>query len=131
MSRSTTYNPAIAPDPATWLAEPEQERIRSVATFHMVNRLKAGNAKAHAAVHVIVENQVAMGVGPTVRAIKRLQGQGLSRHDALHAVGAVVSSYMLASMRTPKEASSASFQSEINAAIEQLDAESWRKEYGA
>jgi hypothetical protein len=131
MSSSTSYNPASAPDPAAWLAEPEQERVRSVSTFHMVNRLNAGNAKAHAAVHVIVENQVAMGIGPTVRAMARLQSQGLSRHDALHAVGAVVSSYMFASMHAPQEADSASLQSQINAALVRLDADAWRREYGA
>lgn len=131
MLRETSYNPENTPSPSNWLELPEQERVRIVSTFHMVHRLKSGNAKAHAAIHVIVENQVAMGFGPTVRAMARLQSQGLSRHDALHAVGSVVSGYMFAAMRKPAEADSHALQSEINSAIERLDAESWRKEYGA
>lgn len=130
MLRETSYNAEKAPSPTDWLELPEQERIRVVSTFHMVHRLKSGNAKAHAAIHVIVENQIAMGFGPTVRAMARLQTQGLSRHDSLHAVGSVVSGYMFEAMRKPAEADSQTLQSEINAAIERLDAESWRKEYG-
>ena len=130
MLRETTYNPENAPSPTEWLGLPEQERIRVVSTFHMVHRLKSGNARAHAAIHVIVENQVATGFGPTVRAMARLQTQGLTRHDSLHAVGSVVSGYMFEAMRKSTESDSQNLQSEINAAIERLNAESWRKEYG-
>jgi hypothetical protein len=131
MSRDTSYNPEQQPAAGEWLATPEHERIRVVATFHMVNRIKSGNAKAHAAMHVIVENQVAMGFGPTVRAIDRLQREGLSRHDSLHAIGSVLSEFMFSAMRKPAETGSQVLQSQINAAIESLDAESWRKNYGS
>ncbi len=124
----TSYNPEIAPSPADWLGMPEHERVRIVSTFHMVHRLKAGDTKGHAAMHVIVEHQIAMGFGPTVRAMARLQAQGLSRHDSLHAVGSVVCSHMFEAMRKPANADSGALQSEINAAIERLDAGSWRKE---
>jgi hypothetical protein len=130
MLRQTCYNPDVAPDAADWLKSPEQERIRIVSNFHMVHRLKSGNAKAHAAIHVIIENQVAMGFGPTVRAMSRLQTQGLSRHDSLHAVGSVVSGHMFEAMRQSVEADSHTLQSELNAAIERLDAESWLKKHG-
>jgi hypothetical protein len=120
MPRQTSYDPERAPDPAAWLAEPDQERIRVVATFHSAHRLKSGNAKAHAAVHVIVENQIASGFGPTVRAFARLQGQGLSRHDAIHAVGAVMTQFMFAAIRDPQATDAESLQAQINAAIERL-----------
>ena len=131
MAIRTSYDPEYPPAGSDWLALPEQERIRVVATHHMANRLKSGNAKAHAALHVMVENQVARGLGPTVRAVSRLQAQGLSRHDALHAIGAVVSSHVFAAMREPKAAQSQELQSSINAALERLTAESWRAGYGA
>jgi hypothetical protein len=131
MPRQTSYDPERAPDPAAWLAEPEQERIRVAATFHSVHRLKSGNAKAHAAIHVIVENQIASGFGPTVRAMARLQGQGLSRHDAIHAVGSVVSEFMLAALRDPPATDAESLQAQVNAAIEQLDAAAWHIARGA
>jgi Domain of unknown function (DUF1841) len=129
MNRETSYKPENQPRPAEWLAMSEEERIRVVSTHHMVNREKSGNAKAHAAIHVIVENQVAMGFGPTVRAFERLRQQGLSRHDCIHAVGSVVSEYMFSALREPATADSATLQAQVNAAIERLDAESWRKAY--
>jgi hypothetical protein len=128
MRHETSYNPNVAPNPGDWLGLPEHERMRIVSTFHMVHRLKAGDAKGHAAMHVIVENQIAIGFGPTVRAMARLQTQGLSRHDALHAIGSVVSNHMFEAMRKPAKADSGTLQSELNAAIERLDAASWRKE---
>lgn len=130
MRRETSYNPEKQLPAADWLAMPEGERIRIVATHHMVNREKSGNAKAHAAMHVIVENQIAMGFGPTVRAFERLRQQGLSRHDSIHAVGSVLSEYMFSALREPASADTATLQAQINAAIERLDAESWRKSYG-
>lgn len=70
-----------------------------------------------------------MGFGPTVRAIARLQTQGLSRHDSVHAVGSVVASYLFEAMRDSVEGDAHSLQSEMNAAIERLDAQSWRQQY--
>jgi hypothetical protein len=130
MPRQTFYNPDNAPNPTEWLALPEQERIRVAFMFHMARRLKSGNAKAHAAIHVIIENQIAMGFGPTVRAMTRLQTQGLSRHDSLHAIGSVVSSHIYEATRQHVETDSHTVQAAMNAAIERLDVESWRREYG-
>jgi hypothetical protein len=46
--------------------------------YHRRNRLSVGqSARAHAATHVIVENQVAMGDATVVPAT-------LDRHDAVH-----------------------------------------------
>jgi hypothetical protein len=40
--------------------------------------------------HVIVENQAAQGLEtPVRRTLARLQAEGLSRHDAVHAVGSI------------------------------------------
>jgi hypothetical protein len=131
MQPETSYNPESPPAPGEWLQLPEHERVRIVATYHMVHRLKSGSAKAHAALHAIVENQAATGFGPTVRALARLQRQGLSRHEAVHAVGSIVSGFMFAAMNSPSQPDSHALQSAINSRIEALDAQSWRKEYGA
>lgn len=49
------------------------------------------SGKLHGVAHVVVENQIALGDHPTVReALARLMGEGLDRHDGLHAVGSVV-----------------------------------------
>jgi hypothetical protein len=131
MQPETSYNPESPPAPGEWLQLPEHERVRIVATYHMVHRLKSGSAKAHAALHAIVENQAATGFGPTVRALARLQRQGLTRHEAVHAVGSVVSGFMFAAMNSPSQCDFRALQSAINSRIEALDAQSWRKEYGA
>jgi hypothetical protein len=48
-------------------------------------------AKLPSVAHVSVENQVALGDPPAVKeTLTRLMGEGLDRHDAVHAVGSVV-----------------------------------------
>jgi hypothetical protein len=54
--------------------------------------------------------------------------EGLSRHDAVHAVGCAVNEHMLAliNAKYPGEVSIESYY----AAVESLTAERWRHEYG-
>lgn len=80
------YDPDRAPDPARWLARPEDERIEAVERYHRREHIRLPRPTLHAVMHVIVENQIALGETPVVEAIPRLMGEGLSRHDALHAV---------------------------------------------
>ena len=79
------YDPEQKPHASEWLALGEQERIDLASQFHKAARIKIPNAIAHASIHVIVENQIAENIEPIVRAMSRLQREGLSRHDALHA----------------------------------------------
>jgi hypothetical protein len=52
-------------------------------------------AKAHAIFHVIVENQAALGDEIPVRGtLDRLMGEGLDRHEAIHAVASVLSGHV-------------------------------------
>jgi len=47
----------------------------------------------HASIHVIVENQAALGDDtPVAGAIERLMAEDIDRHEAIHAVGSVLSS---------------------------------------
>jgi hypothetical protein len=55
---------------------------------------------------VIVENQIAEGYEPTVRAIVRLTAGGLDRHEAVHAIGSIIS-----------------------AGIERITAKAWREKF--
>jgi hypothetical protein len=83
------YDARKAPDPEEWLALDEQERIDLVIDYHRRRRLPVGqSAKAHAATHVVVENQIAMGDPGVVPAtLDCLMKEGLDRHDAIHAIG--------------------------------------------
>ena len=96
---SARYDPMTAPEPAAWLACSEQERLRQVEAHHEQAKVKLPNATLHAVVHVAVENQIAEGFAPTLRAMERLSGGGLDRHEALHAIGNVLSHHIFGAMK--------------------------------
>lgn len=122
---STYYDPNVELDPQAWLALSELERIRLVQSHHVSTRVRVPNMKAHAAMHAAVENQIATGYGPSKRAIARLQSEGLTRHEAVHAVASVVAQfiYELNTGQTAEQQSS--FQSRMGQAIEGLHAQQW------
>ena len=94
-------------------------------------RVKLPNVTTHAAIHVVVENQIAEGLDPVVRAMVRLMREGLSRHEALHAIGCVVAEHSFEALNTDDQNFINTAQARYNAAVERLTAESWRQEYGA
>jgi len=88
------YDPNKAPDPDVWCALAESKQILLVKQYHMRKRVKLPNAEIHAVFHVIVENQVAMGDEKNVsKTLDRLIADGLDRHDALHAIGSVLTEH--------------------------------------
>ena len=71
-------------------------------SYHRKNRFTAPNLTAHAAFHVVVENQVALGDETPVQAtLVRLMAEGLDRHDAVHAIGSVLASHVFDLFKTP------------------------------
>lgn len=97
------YNPMRTPDPEQWLALDEQERATLVAAHHRRTRVKLPNLQLHAAIHVVVENQLAEGVAVVHETLERLTAEGLDRHDAIHAIGSVVTECLWDAMnRTPR-----------------------------
>ncbi|MCF6204269.1 MAG: DUF1841 family protein [Methylococcaceae bacterium] len=85
------YIALLAPEPEEWLAIDESERINLVEIFHedFEEEVPKGKERIHASIHVIVENQlIETEYAPIV--VKKLIQQGLDRHDALHAVGAII-----------------------------------------
>ena len=76
----------------------------------------------HAIVHAVIENQVAMGdESPAHRTIERLMGEGLDRHDAVHAVGSVLAAHITDTLQAGGPNNLA-----YNEAVERLTAEIWR-----
>jgi len=54
------------------------------------------NANLHSVTHVVVENQVLLGdETPVAATLDRLLGEGLSRHDAIHAIGTALAPVIL------------------------------------
>jgi hypothetical protein len=125
----TYYDPDKSPVAQYWLALGESERIRLAQSYHVSARIRTPNLKAHAVVHVIVENQIAMGFGPSRRAVERLQSEGLSRHDAVHAIGSVVAAHAYELMNA-KQVDPGPTQRRLNAAIDELSASGWRASAG-
>ncbi len=98
MARS--YDPLNAPDPDDWRSMDEGERMMLVTEYHRQAAVEPPNEQAHVAVHVIVENQIALGDETSAPAtLERLMREGLDRHEAIHAVGSVLADFMQALIR--------------------------------
>ena len=94
------HDPLVPPDPEEWLAVDEEERIELVLEYHQRADIELPNQTVHAAIHAIVENQVALGDEvPVGRTLERLMREGLDRHDAIHAVGTVLAGLIWELMR--------------------------------
>jgi hypothetical protein len=117
------YDPSVAPASEAWLSLDEQERLAAVRQYHKRSHTKLPNAQGHAIVHTIVENQVAEGHAVATRVLDRLIQAGLSRHDAIHAIGATLLKHMSQAMQGEQSFSAESYEAEL----EQLTAEGWLK----
>jgi hypothetical protein len=87
MKTTKKYDPDKTPDLDEWRGTGEAERIEMVRRYHRKAGIELPNEQIHAAIHVIVENQIAEGDRIPVReTLVRLMSEGLDRHDALHAI---------------------------------------------
>ncbi len=125
MNTPFAYNPEIQPDAEAWLALDEQERIWLVEKYHRRAKIELPRETAHAALHAIVENQIAMDFGPVVRAFPRLMKQGLSRHDAIHAVASVLTDLLSEQASGNAKDSGESVEARYGAEVERLSAKEW------
>jgi sirohydrochlorin ferrochelatase len=85
-----TYDPETAPDPAEWLGLEESKRVILVASYHRRAKIEPPEPQIHAAIHTVVENQLAEELQTVRETLERLKTEGLSRHDTIHAVGSVL-----------------------------------------
>jgi len=117
------YNPLKAPDPEEWLAIDEHERIDMVVEYHRRKRIRIPGMEAHAAFHVTVENQIALGdETPVKRKLEQLMNEGLDRHDAIHAIAWILSQQVYRALKYKK---SSDLGKSYYAALEDLTAENW------
>src|SRR5215471_21073083 len=91
-----SYNPEHAPVGNEWLEIDEDDRLLLVEQYHRDARIRLPKSarRLHASIHMIVENQLALNDEPVVRALDRLMNEGLTRHDALHVIGSLVSKHI-------------------------------------
>jgi len=122
------YDPNYAPDKPKWMELPELERIDMVLDYHRRKHIRVPNETLHAAIHVTVENQIALGNELPVEAkLNQLMGEGLDRHDAVHAIGSILAEHiydMLSQDLETDDPNVAYFE-----ALEPLTAKSWIEKY--
>ncbi len=110
-----------------WLALDESERMRLVVRYHRRQRIRLPNETIHAAAHVIAENQVALGDAfPAKAVLFRLMNEGLDRHEAVHAIGSVLSETLFVLMS--KEGVDGDLNADYVEKLKSLSAEPWRKQ---
>jgi hypothetical protein len=121
------YDPDVGPDPADWLALDEGERLRRVRDYHERHDPLLANLEFHAAIHGVIENQIATGdETPAREALERLMAEGLSRHEAVHALGSVLAETIgaIANVDGCEEAARSRADA-YNDAIARITAEDW------
>lgn len=119
------YHPSKAPPPEEWLKLAEELRIDWVRQSHEAAgiQLKEGTDTVHFILHVIVENQLAMNVEPVPATVSRLTRQGLNRHEAIHAIGAVISGDLFDTLKSGQEYNLKKYRHRLN----KLTAKRWLK----
>jgi len=120
-----SYDPDIPPSSTDWLGADEGERIELVSEYHDREKIKLPNLQLHAVIHVVVENQLALGEATVVNTLRRLQGEGLSRHNALHAIGSVLAEDLYELMQEGDASTGASYQRYLER-LQKLTAKNWR-----
>jgi AmiR/NasT family two-component response regulator len=86
------YDPSKNIDATIWLAIDEGERLRLIEEYVSTeeDEIDDSASSIHASAHSIVENQLALDEKDTVDAFARLRRQGIGRHEAIHAIAAVI-----------------------------------------
>jgi hypothetical protein len=121
------YDPYKHIDSDAWFALDEAERTWQVVRYHKQQKILRPNETMHAAIHVIVENQVALGDAfPAKGALFRLTSQGLDRHEAIHAIGSVLSKTLFTAMN--EQSVDGDLNEDYVEKLKTLSAESWRKQ---
>ena len=121
------YDPDKHVNPDDWLELDESERTRLVVRYHRLQRIRLPNETVHALIHVIVENQVALGNAFPVKGVLfRLMSEGLNRHEAIHAIGSVLSKTLFTVMN--EQNVGGDLNADYMEKLTSLSAESWRKQ---
>jgi len=118
-----TYDANSAPDPEAWLATDESVKLAAIEAHHRVLAVGLPNPKLHATLHAVVENQLAANAPvETSVTLERLVAAGVSRHEAVHAIGSVVASAIWDVQRRKATVD----HDAVIAALARLDPSDWR-----
>ena len=119
------YDARKTPDSDEWLSVDEEERMALIVTHHKRIGDQLQNINAHAVMHAIVENQIALNEEAPTKTLRRLRAEGLDRHDAIHAVGSVLANQIfdMLSQQPPGDYDGDRYSQELS----KLTAKKWRK----
>jgi hypothetical protein len=115
------YDPLAPPDREDWLNTPEAERLRAIESYHRIARSKVTNLGLHAALHGVVENQLAADDPAVCGALARLVREGLDRHEAMHAIASVLAKHIFHAMHGADDT-----PGDYTEALGKLTAAAWR-----
>ncbi len=121
-----SYNPEKPIDAEEWLELDESLHIELIQRYHQTietNELEEGAGTMHALIHVIIENQLAMDICVVKEALNKLVRQSLHRHDAIHAIGAVISDDIFAILSNGETHDMKKYRGRLA----RLTAKRWRK----
>jgi hypothetical protein len=106
-----------------WSEIDDDERNEIVQKAHLRGRHPWGaSLHLHAAMHVVVENQIALGEPPIVRAtVERFRKAGVPRHEAIHAVGSVLAQQVFETQRRLRPIPAGAYERNVAA----LDPKEW------
>ena len=122
-----TYNADREPDPTAWLGLDEGTKIDLVVEYHRRHRPRTPRVRLHATLHTIVENQLAANQPTVVETLKRLRNEGLSRHDAVHAIASVPAAQVYDVLKHERPDTDTEPNDAYAAGLRQLTAKSWHK----
>ena len=119
------YDPGLPIDVDTWLETEESVRLDLIVEHHRKSDETdpEGGWEVHSALHLLVENQIALGTENIRETQTKLIRQGLHRHDSIHAIGAVVGEDLF-EMAKEKRAWD---RKRYRRRLEKLTAKRWRK----
>ncbi|MCA9668187.1 MAG: DUF1841 family protein [Myxococcales bacterium] len=88
------------------MADPQQALFERLLAEHVADPhpgLSDARLRLHVTMHVVVETQIESGDPPQTReTLERLIGEGLERHDAVHAICSVVADELLSTLEAQR-----------------------------
>jgi hypothetical protein len=124
------YDAAVDVATEAWRDLSEQERLSRVARFHNETLTPAQmppSMQRHAAMHVIVETQLAEDQPAEARvALRRLMAEGMSRHEAVHALGWLSTEHMRRALEAQRPVDLAAYAADLST----LTVRSWLRMAG-
>ncbi|MGI2029721.1 hypothetical protein [Endozoicomonas acroporae] len=121
------YNPDKPLNISEWLVLDDAQRKILVYNFHEsigAEFQDDGALTMHSYMHVVVENQIAANVDLVSETVTKLVRQGLSRHEALHAISAIIVEDIFDMLKGSK---SEFCLKKYRRKLEKITAKRWRK----